>query len=52
MALNQKGIAVFRCDFSGSEESEEALSTTKFTLNVSDLLCEADWLKNNYEAPK
>lgn len=51
-ALNQSGIAVLRFDFTGLGESEGEFADTNFSSNVSDLLCAADWLKNNHESPK
>ena len=50
-ALNSKGIAVFRFDFTGLGESEGDFEDTNFTSNVDDLIAAADFLKNNYEAP-
>ena len=50
-ALNSKGIAVFRFDFTGLGESEGEFEDTNFTSNVDDLIAAADYLKNNYESP-
>ncbi|MEZ7498143.1 alpha/beta hydrolase [Flavobacterium sp. Arc3] len=50
-ALNSKGIAVFRFDFTGLGESEGDFEDTNFTSNVDDLNAAADFLKSNYEAP-
>ena len=51
-ALTSKGIAVLRFDFTGLGESEGEFADTNFSGNVQDLLCAADYLKDNYEAPK
>ncbi|MCI2230044.1 lysophospholipase [Polaribacter sp. MSW13] len=50
-ALNSKGIAVFRFDFTGLGESEGDFEDTNFTSNVDDLIAAADYLKTNYKAP-
>lgn len=50
-ALNSKGIAVFRFDFTGLGESEGDFEDTNFTSNVDDLIAAADFLNSNYEAP-
>lgn len=50
-ALNSKGIAVFRFDFTGLGESEGDFEDTNFTSNVDDLTAAADFLRTNYEAP-
>lgn len=51
-ALNSKGIAVLRFDFTGLGESEGDFEDTNFTSNVEDLIAAANFLKTNYEAPK
>ena len=51
-ALNRAGIAVLRFDFTGLGESEGDFAETNFSSNVADLLCAADFLKNNFEAAK
>lgn len=50
-ALNQKGFAVLRFDFTGLGESEGDFADTNFTSNVEDLLAAADFLEENYESP-
>ena len=51
-ALTAKGIAVMRFDFTGLGESEGDFADTNFSSNVQDLICAADYLKHEYEAPK
>lgn len=51
-ALALDGIAVLRFDFTGLGESEGDFSETGFSTNVSDLIAAADFLRENYEAPK
>ena len=50
-ALNAKGIAVVRFDFTGLGRSEGDFADTNFTSNISDLVAVADHLKEHYEAP-
>ncbi len=50
-ALNNYGIAVLRFDFTGLGESEGEFADTNFTSNVSDLVCAADFLAQEYQAP-
>jgi putative redox protein len=50
-ALVEKGIAVFRLDFTGIGESEGDFAGTDFSSNVEDLLAAADFLRRGYEAP-
>lgn len=50
-ALNSKGIAVLRFDFTGLGESEGDFENTNFSSNVEDLVSAADFLKQNYQAP-
>lgn len=50
-ALNSKGIAVLRFDFTGLGESEGEFEDTNFTSNVDDLIAAAAYLSENYEAP-
>jgi len=50
-ALNDYGIAVLRFDFTGLGESEGEFSETNFSSNVSDLVCAAGFLEENYQAP-
>lgn len=49
--LTQNGIAVLRFDFTGLGESEGNFANTNFSSNIQDLICAADYLKNNYKAP-
>jgi uncharacterized OsmC-like protein/pimeloyl-ACP methyl ester carboxylesterase len=51
-ALTSRGIAVLRFDFTGLGESEGDFSETNFSTNVADLVSAADFLRDNYEAPK
>ncbi len=51
-ALSQEGIAVLSFDFTGLGRSEGEFSEGSFSSNVSDLIDAADYLKENYEAPK
>jgi esterase/lipase len=50
-ALNSKGIAVLRFDFTGLGESEGDFENTNFSSNIEDLLSAAEFLKENYKAP-
>jgi alpha/beta superfamily hydrolase len=50
-ALTQSGIAVLRFDFTGLGESGGEFTETNFTSNVQDLLCAAEFLRENYQAP-
>lgn len=50
--LKMKGFAVLRFDFTGLGESEGDFSDTNFSSNVDDLIAAADFLAENYEAPK
>ncbi len=51
-ALAQEGIATLRFDFTGLGESEGDFSHTSFSSNVSDLIAAADFLKQEFDAPK
>jgi len=51
-ALTQRGIAVMRFDFTGLGESEGDFADTNFSSNVQDLICAANKLAEDYEAPK
>ncbi len=51
-ALTLDGIAVLRFDFTGLGESEGDFADTTFSSNVEDLMAAAQFLKDNYEAPK
>ncbi len=51
-ALTAKGLAVLRFDFAGLGESDGDFADTNFSSNVDDLIAAANYLKENYEAPK
>jgi putative redox protein len=51
-ALALHGIAVLRFDFTGLGESEGDFAETSFSTNVADLVAAAEFLKENFEAPK
>ncbi len=51
-ALTLDGIGVLRFDFTGLGESEGDFADTNFTSNVEDLMAAAQYLEDNYEAPK
>lgn len=51
-ALAQVGFAVLRFDFTGLGESEGDFSDTNFSSNIEDLQAAANYLKEEYEAPK
>lgn len=51
-ALIKEGIAVFRFDFTGLGESEGDFADTNFSSNVEDLVAAAQFLAEEYEAPK
>ncbi|MEM9631394.1 MAG: alpha/beta fold hydrolase [Pseudomonadota bacterium] len=50
--LAAEGIAVLRFDFTGLGGSGGDFSSTGFSSNVEDLKLAADFLRQNYEAPK
>ena len=50
--LARHGIAVLRFDFTGLGASEGDFAHTNFTSNVEDLVKAADFLRDNYRAPK
>jgi len=50
--LTQNGIAVLRFDFTGLGESEGDFADTNFSSNVKDILAAANFIEENYEAPK
>ena len=50
--LTQKGFAVFRFDFTGLGDSQGDFADTNFATNVEDLNCAAEFLAQNYQAPK
>jgi putative redox protein len=51
-ALTSKGIAVLRFDFTGLGQSQGDFSDTNFSSNVEDLIAAANFLTENYAAPK
>ena len=51
-SLTQKGIAVMRFDFTGLGESEGDFADTNFSSNIQDLVCAANALAEEYEAPQ
>jgi putative redox protein len=50
-ALNNKGIAVLRFDFTGLGESEGDFVDTNFSSNIQDLISASDFLTKQYQAP-
>lgn len=50
-ALNQKGIAVFRFDFTGLGDSGGNFEDTNFSSNVEDLIAAADYMRDEMQAP-
>lgn len=50
--LAARGIAVLRFDFTGLGASEGDFAHTNFTSNVEDLVKAADFLRDNYSAPR
>ncbi|MGB1040285.1 MAG: bifunctional alpha/beta hydrolase/OsmC family protein [Flavobacteriales bacterium] len=50
-ALNKKGIAVLRFDFTGLGESEGDFVDTNFSSNIEDLIAASDFLTKEYKAP-
>ncbi|MFP4229408.1 MAG: alpha/beta fold hydrolase [Salinivenus sp.] len=51
-ALNRKGIAVFRFDFTGLGESEGDFADTNFSSNVDDLVAASDYLAKHHRPPR
>lgn len=51
-ALAQQGIAVLRFDFTGLGNSDGDFSNTNFSSNLQDLICAAEFLQDQYEAPQ
>lgn len=51
-ALNEQGIGVMRFDFTGLGQSGGDFSDSNFSSNVQDLVCAADALAKEYEAPQ
>lgn len=50
-ALATKGFGVLSFDFTGLGESEGDFADTNFSGTVDDLICAAEFLKKNYQAP-
>lgn len=50
--LSELGFAVLRFDFTGLGASEGEFANTNFSSNVADLVKAADYLRENFEAPK
>ncbi|GAB4370433.1 MAG: bifunctional alpha/beta hydrolase/OsmC family protein [Kiloniellaceae bacterium] len=50
--LAERGIAVLRFDFTGLGASEGDFANTNFSSNVEDLVKAADFLRENYAAPR
>lgn len=51
-ALAQQGISVLRFDFTGLGNSDGDFSNTNFSSNLQDLICAAEFLQDQYEAPQ
>lgn len=51
-ALTAKGIAVLRFDFAGLGKSDGNFADTNFSSNIQDLAAAADFLRQEYSAPK
>ncbi|MEX1190397.1 MAG: alpha/beta fold hydrolase [Brumimicrobium sp.] len=49
--LTDQGFAVFRFDFTGLGESEGDFENTNFSSNIEDLICAAEYMESEYEAP-
>ena len=51
-ALVARGIAVLRFDFTGLGNSDGDFANTNFSSNIQDLVAAADFLREEYRAPK
>jgi len=51
-ALVERGIGVLRFDFTGIGESAGEFADTNFSSNIEDLQAAADYLRENYRAPR
>ena len=51
-ALAERDIAVLRFDFTGLGHSEGEFANTNFSSNIQDLVCAADALRRDFEAPR
>lgn len=50
--LAQRGVAIFRFDFTGLGASEGDFANTNFSSNVKDLIAAADYMREELEAPQ
>lgn len=50
--LAERGLAVLRFDFTGLGSSDGDFANTNFSSNIEDLVAAADFLRENYEAPR
>lgn len=50
--LAERGIATLRFDFTGLGHSDGEFENTNFTTNIEDLIKAADFLREEYEAPR
>jgi uncharacterized OsmC-like protein/alpha-beta hydrolase superfamily lysophospholipase len=50
--LAERGLAVLRFDFTGLGASEGDFANTNFSSNLEDLVAAADFLREEYEAPR
>jgi putative redox protein len=50
--LTDRGFAILRFDFTGLGHSEGEFANTDFSSNVGDLVAAADYLRENYAAPR
>ena len=51
-ALTSSGIAVLRFDFTGLGQSGGDFENSNFSSNIGDLIAAADYLRENYDAPR
>ena len=51
-ALNNVGIALFRFDYTGLGASEGDFADTNFSSNVGDLVCAAEFMRENFSSPQ
>ena len=51
-SLAQRGFAVLRFDFTGLGASQGEFANTNFSSNVEDLLCAAQYLRQEHRAPE
>lgn len=50
--LTEHGVMVLRFDFTGLGESEGDFANTNFSSNIEDLIAAAEFMSENWEAPK